>query len=214
MALSPQQIQKKRAKKAASRRSAKTQAHHVPAASINTRGNWLRAIGSPIYEVCSNENLFLGGMGTLVFCRRTPDQHCAVAMFLLDTYCLGIKNVVQSVMTNEQYSDLKSQLERSHGSRFRLMAPSAGRRLLEDLVAWSRQFGFEPSLDYADAAKILGDTPLDTDELSFPFGREGKPFYISGPKDSPVKSKRILDQLEKKCGLGGFDYMIGSLEGF
>lgn len=214
MALSPQQLQKKRAKKAASRRSTKTQAHRVSAASINTRGNWLRAISSPIHEVCANENLFQGGMGTLVFCRRTPEQHCVVAMFLLDTYCLGVKDVVQSVVTNQQYSDLKSQLERSHGARFRLMAPATGRRLLEDLLAWSRQLGFEPSSDYADAAKILGDIPLDTEETSFPFGREGKPFYISGPKDSPAKRKRILDQLEKKCGLGGFDYLIGNLGGF
>ena len=95
-----------------------------------------------------------------------------------------------------------------------LSPPSAARKLLEDLVAWSRQFGFEPSPDYAAAARILGDTPLDTSGFSFPFGMEGKPFYISGPKDSPAKSKRIIDQLGEKCGLGGFDYMVGGLDGF
>jgi hypothetical protein len=214
MALSPQKLQKKRAKKVASRRSVKSKSPHVPDASINTRGNWLRGISSPIHEVCTNENLFQGGMGTLVFCRKTPDQHCVVVMFLLDTYCLGVKKVVQSVMTPEQYSDMKLRLEQSHGARFLPTDPRAARRLLDDLVAWSRQLGFEPASEYEAAAKILGDTPPATDELSFTFGMEGKPFYISGPRDSPARSKRIVDQLEKKCGLGGFDYMISGPGGF
>jgi hypothetical protein len=89
------------------------------------------------------------------------------------------------------------------------MAAPTARRLLEDLVAWSRQLGFEPSSEYAGAAKILGDTPLDTHELGFHFGMEGKPFYIAGPKDNPAKSTRIIAQLEKRCGTGGFDFMLG-----
>jgi hypothetical protein len=209
MALTPQQLQKKRAKKAASRRSTQAAAHRAPATSINTRSAWLRGIGSPIHEVHCNENLFDGGMGTLVFCRKTAEQNHVVAMFLLDTYCLGVKDVVQSVMTPEQYANMKSQLERSHGARFIPMAPPTARRLLEDLVAWSRQLGFEPLSEYLAAAKILGDTALDTHEATFRFGMDGKPFYIAGPRDNPAKSKRIIAQLEKKCGAGGFDFMLG-----
>jgi hypothetical protein len=214
MALSPQRLQQKRAKKAASRRKVLAHAHYSPPASINTRGQWIQGLSSPIYDVCINENLFESGMGTLVFCRRTAVMHHVVAMFLLDTYCLGVKNVVQSVMTPAQYSEIKPQLERSHGARFRPMAPSAARRLLEELVAWSRNLGFEPASEYASAVKILGETPPDTSDLSFAFGDEGKPFYISGPKDSVAKSKRIIEQLERKCGKDGFHCMVSPLDDF
>lgn len=214
MALTPQQLQKKRAKKAAARRSAKAQVHPGPSTALNTRGNWVRAIDSPIHDVCANQTLFESGMGTLVFCRKSQDQHCVVALFLLDTYCLGVKNVVQSVMTPAQYADTKRQLERSHGAPFRTVTAPSARKLLEDLVAWSRQLGFEPAPDYAAAARILGDTPLNPDQAPFPFGKEGKPFYISGPRDSLARSKRIVEQLAKKCGPGGFDYVIGNLGDF
>jgi hypothetical protein len=40
------------------------------------------------------------------------------------------------------------------------------------------------------------------------FGREGKPFYVAGPRDNV---QRILRQLEKTAGPGNFDYiaMVG-----
>ena len=44
--------------------------------------------------------------------------------------------------------------------------------------------------------------------MSFQFGKDGKPFYVSGPYDSPVKSRRIVDTLEKRCGPGGYDYLV------
>ncbi|MFZ4537386.1 hypothetical protein [Propionivibrio sp.] len=216
MALSPQRLQQKRAKKAALRRKAHAPAHvhGSPSASINTGRNWENGLSSPIHEVFVNENIFAGGMGTLVYCRRTADMQHIVSMFLLDTYCLGVKNVVQSVMSAEQFAVLKMQLERSHNSGFIPMPPPKARKLLEELVAWSRNLGFEPAADYGDAVRILNDTPLDDSSLAFEFGAQGKPFYIAGPRDSLAKSKRIIDQLAKKCGEGGFEYMISPTGGF
>ena len=37
---------------------------------------------------------------------------------------------------------------------------------------------------------------------------EGKPFYVSGPHDTPPQIKSILNTLEKKCGPGRYDYIL------
>jgi hypothetical protein len=36
---------------------------------------------------------------------------------------------------------------------------------------------------------------------------DGKPFYVSGPHDSEEKSRRIVEQLARRCGAGKFDYL-------
>jgi len=40
------------------------------------------------------------------------------------------------------------------------------------------------------------------------YGSDGKPFYIRGPKESVSQAKRIVDQLQRKCGEGNFEYLI------
>ena len=209
MALSPQQLQKKRAKKAAKRRE--TQTHRAPPASTNTRRQWLLGVDSPIHEVCLNDDVFDSGMGSLIFCRRSGDGFFIVAVFLLDAYCLGVKNVIQTVMTPDEYLMLKQGLTQSHGCALGRIEPAKGRRLLEELVAWSRNLGFEPHAEYRDAAKILGDIPHETHGKNFAFGRDGKPFYMSGPNETPARIEKIIAQLEKKCGKDGFDYMVGDI---
>ena len=54
--------------------------------------------------------------------------------------------------------------------------------------------------------RIQGIDVLGTE--TFPFGRDGKPFYVSGPNDSPTRIRRILDTLVKCVGEGGFDYLV------
>lgn len=36
------------------------------------------------------------------------------------------------------------------------------------------------------------------------FGRDGKPFYFSGPYDNP---RKVVQTLERTCGPGNYDYV-------
>jgi len=42
----------------------------------------------------------------------------------------------------------------------------------------------------------------------FEYGREGKPFYVSGPHDTPAGIQTILDQLKRRVGEGNYDYLV------
>lgn len=210
MTLSQKALQRKRDKKNAKRRGAR------PAGSVTTppgrARQWQLAAAEPIHEVLVSANLFETGMGALCIARRIPDGRIAVATFLLDTYCLGVKNAMNGILDESAYEDLVNKLMASTQSVARVVEPAYGRKLIEEMVAWSRSLGFSPHPDYPMAAQILGDIETTEDIPSFSFGRDGKPFYISGPNESLAMSRRIADQLEKKCGTGGYDYLVQSGE--
>ncbi|MEL7227989.1 MAG: DNA-binding response regulator, partial [Cyanobacteria bacterium J06576_12] len=57
--------------------------------------------------------------------------------------------------------------------------------------------------DFQKAKEILG-SPLDKlPQLAF--GKDGKPFYVSGPYDQP---QQIIQTLERSVGKGNYDYLI------
>jgi hypothetical protein len=62
--------------------------------------------------------------------------------------------------------------------------------------------------DYRIARLIFGDIEANACPVDFTFGKNGKPFYIDGPNDTPAIKRRILKQLERRCGPGGYDYLI------
>ncbi|MFQ5825644.1 MAG: hypothetical protein ACE5JB_16520, partial [bacterium] len=78
----------------------------------------------------------------------------------------------------------------------------------EGAVAYAKDLGFSPHPDYRIANKILGDIDPDVCPMSFEFGKDGKPFFIAGPYDTPKKCKMIMDTLTKRCGQDGFHYMV------
>ncbi len=208
MTLSQKALQRKRDKKNAKRRSAK------PTGTVATppgkARQWQLAATEPIHEVLVSANLFENGMGALCVARRISDGRIAVAVFLLDTYCLGVKNAMNGIFDESGYESLVNSVMASTQSVARQVEPAYGRKLLEELVAWSGSLGFTPHPDYPTAAQILGDIEATEDISSFSFGRDGKPFYISGPNESLAMSRRIAEQLEKKCGAGGYDYVVQS----
>jgi hypothetical protein len=40
------------------------------------------------------------------------------------------------------------------------------------------------------------------------FGKDGKPFFMSGPYDTPARCRRIIDTLTRRCGPEGFHYTV------
>jgi len=55
----------------------------------------------------------------------------------------------------------------------------------------------------------LGEIDKTVCPEKYTFGKEGKPFYINGPNETSSQSQKIIKQLEKQCGAGNYDYMLG-----
>ena len=86
--------------------------------------------------------------------------------------------------------------------------PCCTKKLILGSAAYARNLGFKPQEDYEVARFfVLEGIDVAACKTEYEFGREGKSFYISGPHETPKKVDRIIKQLRKRCGDGGFEFM-------
>ena len=161
-------------------------------------------------EALRSAKLFDSGCGYLVVSRFKADGRVEAGFFLLDVFCLGVKDA-----GFHRFNSVADYQESLLGRFFRdedpvRMTPAAARKLAEDAVSYARGLGFSPGLDYKKASRVFGGiTTADCDE-EFVFGKDDKPFYIQGPWDPPARAERILRALEARCGEGGYHYIVAA----
>jgi hypothetical protein len=193
----------KRARKAQRRKQVVAEKRRTEAFDAGLPARVLRAAEAPIQHCLLSANLFELGIGTMVLARGVTRHHLAVGVFLLDVFCLGIKDAMFKSLESDE---LAMYLEKtSAGSPPVSLQPNDARKLLRDLAAWSQSIGFAPHRDFATIERIFGDISADESEAIFPFGQDGRPVYIPGPFDSPILIRRRVEQLQKHLGDGGFE---------
>jgi F0F1-type ATP synthase assembly protein I len=171
----------KRAKKAQRRKQLATLAKREDAIHNTLPARVARATQTTIQHCYVNEGLFEIGMGTLLLARGHTSP-LNVAVFLLDSFALGVKDVMFRTMDGEQIEQYLDMAD--SGSTMVPIVPSEARKLLRDLTAWSKEHGFAPHRDFVAVEKIFGDVNADDSDRAFRFGRDGKPVLISDPFDS------------------------------
>jgi hypothetical protein len=208
MALSEKSKQAKRQRKQAKRK--KTVVAKVSSGGTSAQAMAVRYSRFPVHETAATNTLEDQGIGNLLFSRIAPDGSVGVAVILLDVYCLGVKDAFFTIFDSDAaYEAFKAQrLSRQPDAAFDVYHPSCMRKLIEGAIAYARQFGFEPHPDYKKAAPILGDSESTACPQRFEYGKDGMPFYISGPSDSQSRVRRVLAQLEKRCGEGKYHFLV------
>jgi len=146
--------------------------------------------------------------GTLVLARGATPHHLALSSFLIDVFCLGIKDVMFESVDSEVFAMYMHATDT--GSPMVCVDPSDARKLLRDLAAWSQSIGFAPHRDFAAVERIFGDVSVDASDAVFPFGRDGKPVYIPGPNDTAPLIRRRIEQLRKCLGDDGFGFEMAA----
>src|SRR5439155_26216409 len=79
-------------------------------------------------------------------------------------------------------------------------------KIVREGIRYAQTLGFKPHPDYYEAAQFLSGADPDRRSERIPLGKDGKPFYVSGPDDHP---DLILAKLTKAVGAGNFDYLVG-----
>ncbi len=205
MALDPKKRQKKLAKRKAQRKDkAKTLQVRQQQHLAYQANRVALAARYPIHQCIASVSIFAGGMGTVIFSRRAPNGDIVTGMFLLDTFCLGVKSAFARFLLPHEYDEMVSQARQNE--LFQAVEPSYARKLIEEAVAYAATLGFKPDPDYQTAKDIFGDVNASECTEVFTFGKDGKPFYMSGPLDSPLRRQQILATLEKNCGAGNYHF--------
>ena len=202
MAISEQQRQKKLAKKKQKRKATVKQT--TPSMKK------AKAYASyPIHECLIPDDLFNSGIGELVVTRRIPNGNIAMSAFVIDVFCLGVKDAMFMVLPENEYEHkIKGRMSATGGRGFEKLHQSCAKKLLDGVVNYAKELGFNPHPDYKNANEIFGNIDASVCPVKYTYGKDGKPFYMSGPYESPTDIQRIIYTLTKKCGAGGFNTII------
>jgi hypothetical protein len=196
MPADPRKRQKKLEQKAASRKAKKQQLQRR--SNISLHSQLQDASQLPIVDSYVTDDVWTHGLGSVVLSREAPGGGVAFAIFLLDRYCLGVKDAMVGIESRFSYD---SRL-RTMRSRFpaRKVTPACARNLVQGGVAYAARFGLQPHPDYLLAKLLFGDIDVAACPETFEYGKDGKPFFIAGPHDTPRRCQFILHALAQHTG--------------
>ena len=205
MATDPRKRQKKLERRTAKRQDKKHKIVRAQSAGLADR--MTAAAKYPVLQAWVQDVYYTEGIGSVLLSRELPDGSVAVAVFLVDRYCLGVKNALADVFTRLR---LRKQVRAANAGAVssQQRVAGAGAQLVESAVAYAGNLGFAPHPDYHKAKLLFGTIDANECTEEFELGKDGKPFYVAGPNDSLQRSRQIISILNSKLGPGGFDYLV------
>jgi len=206
MTLDRKRKQKKLAKKAAKRKLVLAERKKGGGFSVTKdRALWAASI-LPIHECLVPRGIFDTGIGDVIISRKMPDGSIAASVFLVDTFCLGVKDCFFRVVSSKEYENRIMDLKRKEN--LERVEPEYAVKLIENAVAYAKNLGFSPHPDHSMVKKIFGSIDLATCLSDFEFGKDGKPYYVSGPSQTEADSKKIINTLNERLGPEGFHFLV------
>ena len=165
------------------------------------------AASCPIALCVAPPGLFETGIGHVILARSLPSGQLGCAFFLVDVFCLGVKDVFYREMPEDS---LRSRVDAmGEHQPFREVDPALARKLINDSVAYAHGLGLAAASGYEAIEGVFGAVDAAACSESFTFGKDGKPFFVNGPNDTPSRIRSICATLQDRCGEGGWNYMVG-----
>ena len=200
---------KRKQRKAQDRRAARGRSTGRDRRGASVRQVLRRASGYPIMGCWTMANWEEVGLTPVLIARRQPDGLVAFGAYVVDLYCLGVKDT----FCNVNYTRLRFYEEVLprvfSGERPRKITPALAHELIYGSIEYAGQFGFRPQRDFRDSRYLLDPADAHPRSTSVEFGHKGKPLYVEGPYDNV---QAILRQLARTAGEGNYNFMY-SIDG-
>jgi hypothetical protein len=147
-----------------------------------------------------------GGLAVIVVARRQPDGNIVFGNYLVDFYCLGLKNTYcnASIPPGQFRSDYLPKMFDAAGPPVDT-PPALVHEIIYGGIEYAAQFGFRPHADFKRSQYVLDPPDLHPRTGAVEFGHNGKPLFISGPYDDV---DAILRKLTRTAGEGNFRYFM------
>ena len=145
------------------------------------------------------------GETTVIVTRKHKGDKYTMCSYLLDAYCLGIKDTFYRVRMDEyEYKSIVSSFDKHDFDRVDYVE---AHNWIFGAVEFAREAGIEPHKDFAVTKWLLED---DEDEnipiIEYEFGKDGKHFLIV---HSQAEADKYLPILTRNLGEGNFNFLTG-----
>ena len=198
-------LMKKRSKQKA---ASEHRSHQQASMSISAQSPIIRrAREFPLYECWISANWQKDDLGLveIVLARQQPDGDICFGTYLVDKFCLGLKNTfARAGFSRTRYHD-EVPGKIFHEMKSIQCPVELAHQMIYASIDYAAQFGFTPEKDYALTQYMLAPRGELEEPYDLTFGRNGKPFFVAGPYDNAT---RIIKQLEKTVGPGNYDYLM------
>lgn len=178
------------------------------ASSSNTENAIIRrAHVYPIHECLLSEKWEEEGMAAIAIARRQSEAQILLGVYVVDLYCLGVKNTfcIANMPLSKYREDFRARYTRENGAR--PCSAELAHQIIYGAVEYAANLGFRPHKGFLLSRHMLNKRETVPPNNELEFGRDGKPLYFSGPRDSPG---RILKHLEARLGKEGFHYIVAT----
>ena len=205
MGIDPRKRQKKLERQKAKRKNERRELARRESGGLPAR--LAEASRVPILHCMATSEVWEEGIGHVLISRQVHGGNVAFVAFLVDMYCLGVKDVIMQIAPRARY-DASIYDKLVHQSRCIELAPECARKLVEGAVQYAADLGLPPSSDYHTARLIFGDINADACTDEFQYGKDGKPFFVAGPYDDYTRCQQVLRTLQSHCGEGGYHFLL------
>jgi hypothetical protein len=149
------------------------------------------------------------GITPVVVAREQEPGKIMFGVYLVDLYCLGIKDVY--IRSDYSLNRFERELPKLCAATPEKCSVELAHEVIYGALEYAEKLGFQPHSDFKKQMADLMLDPPDThphvDHVSF--GKEGKPFYVAGPYDDEQKISFVIKTLTSTCGEGNFHYLVG-----
>ena len=156
------------------------------------------------YECIINSDWEEKGMAVVTVCKKMPSGKLIFASYMLDLYCLGVKD--STVDFNIDEEEYRSLLEKFYPDGYQKYNPDFVHNLIYGALDFAEELGFKPHSDFKLTEYLLNPDLINNGIDDIEFGKNGKPLYVSGPFDNP---EQIIGILKRNVGEGNYDYIMG-----
>ena len=163
----------------------------------------------PLYGCWVMKDWQEAGITPVVVARQQESRRVVLGLYLVDIYCLGIKNTF--ARTDYSLNSFERELPALCSGEPEPCSVEFAHEMVYGALEYADKLGFQPHPDFYRLGVNLVLDPPDAhprvDHITF--GHEGKPLYVAGPNDSEGMVSFVMRTLTRTCGEGNFDFLVG-----
>lgn len=138
----------------------------------------------PLHKCAVRDGWQEMGLAPILISRQQKNKKFSVAIYLVDVFALGVKDVLFYENMIEAELDFLMTMQGAENS-FPVFDYEDARSIVLGGIEYAAQLGFTPHNDWHKAKHLIESER--SFKRNFVFGKDGKPFYYRGPNDTNIE---------------------------